>query len=175
MNWGQQDYLIIDLPPGTGDIQLSLSQMVPLTGSVVVTTPQNVALQDARKGVSMFQMVKVPILGIVENMSYFLCPKCGHREEIFDNAGGENAAKAFDVPFLGRIPLHTSIRKGMDTGVPVASDPDSQFGQIYRELAQRVAQQISIVNAKNGNVFAVIPAEPPRPAVTREDIPKPTF
>lgn len=154
--WGQQDYLVIDLPPGTGDVQLSLSQTVPVTGSVIVTTPQNIALQDAKKGITMFQKVNVPILGIVENMSYYLCPKCGHRDEIFSNAGGENAAKKFGVPFLGRVPLNTTIREGMDTGVPVASQDDSPFSQIYRELAQKVAQQISVENAKTGNLIATV-------------------
>lgn len=154
--WGQQDYLVIDLPPGTGDVQLSLSQTVPVTGSVIVTTPQNIALQDAKKGITMFQKVNVPILGIVENMSYYLCPKCGHRDEIFSNAGGENAAAKFGVPFLGRVPLNTSIREGMDTGVPVASQDDSPFCQIYRELAQKVAQQISVENAKTGNRIATV-------------------
>jgi ATP-binding protein involved in chromosome partitioning len=156
--WGQLDYLVIDLPPGTGDIQLSLAQSVPVTGSVIVTTPQNVALQDARKGVAMFQKVNVPIFGIVENMSYYLCPKCGHRDEIFDSAGGENAAHKLGVPFLGRLPLNTEIREGMDHGRPVAANPESPFHGLYRDLAQRVAQQVSMVNARNGNIFAVIPA-----------------
>lgn len=158
VNWGQQDYLVIDLPPGTGDIQLSLSQTVPVTGAVIVTTPQNIALQDAKKGISMFQKVNVPILGLVENMSYYLCPKCGHRDEIFSNAGGENAARKYGVPFLGRVPLNTQIREGMDTGRPVAANDDTEFGPLYREIAQKVAQRISVENAKTGNVFAVIPA-----------------
>lgn len=158
VSWGQLDYLVIDLPPGTGDIQLSLSQSVPVTGAVIVTTPQNVALQDARRGVAMFQKVNVPILGIVENMSYYLCPKCGHRDEIFDSAGGENAASKLGVPFLGRIPLNTEIREAMDIGQPVAAYADSPYAQVYREIAQGVARQISMANARNGNVFAVIPA-----------------
>ncbi len=158
VTWGQLDYLVIDLPPGTGDVQLSLSQTVPVTGSVVVTTPQNIALQDAKKGIAMFEKVNVPILGIVENMSYYLCPKCGHRDEIFSNAGGENVASRYGVAFLGRVPLNTQIREGMDAGKPVAATDDSEFSTIYGEIAQKVAQGISILNTKKGNVFAVIPS-----------------
>lgn len=148
VNWGDKDYLIIDLPPGTGDIQLSLSQSVPVTGAVIVTTPQNIALQDARKGITMFEKVGVPILGIVENMSYYLCPKCGHRDDIFSNAGGENAAKKHGVPFLGRIPLNTQIREGMDSGKPVALNTGTEFAGIYREIAEKTAQQLSIITAR---------------------------
>ncbi len=155
--WGQQDYMIIDLPPGTGDVQLSLSQTVPLTGAVIVTTPQNVALQDARKGAAMFAKVDIPVLGVIENMSYYLCPECGHRDEIFDNAGGENAAKKLGVPFLGALPLNTQIREAMDRGRPVAAYDESPFFTVYRDIAQALAQQISMQNAKSGNVFAVIP------------------
>lgn len=157
VSWGVQDYLVIDLPPGTGDVQLSLTQAVPVTGTVIVTTPQNIALQDARKGIAMFQKIGVPILGIVENMSYYLCPKCGHRDEIFDNAGGERAAAKYGVPFLGRLPLNTQIREGMDTGRPVAANDATEFPAIYRDIAQKVAQQVSMANAKTGNVFAIIP------------------
>lgn len=156
VNWGQTDYLVIDLPPGTGDVQLSLSQSVPVTGAVIVTTPQNIALQDARKGIAMFEKVNIPILGIVENMSYYLCPKCGHRDEIFSNAGGENAAKKYGVPFLGGVPLNTEIRNGMDIGRPVAANPDSAFYSIYKEIASNTAQQVSIQNSKTGNIFAVV-------------------
>ncbi|MCC6546977.1 iron-sulfur cluster carrier protein ApbC [Candidatus Sumerlaeota bacterium] len=155
VRWGALDYLIIDLPPGTGDVQLSLSQTVPVTGAVIVTTPQNVALQDARRAVAMFQKVNVPILGMIENMSYFLCPKCSHREEIFDNAGGENAASKLNVPFLGRLPLDTAIRKSMDQGRPVAVD-DGEFGKIYVELAQRVAQQVSLINSDSKRPISVV-------------------
>ncbi len=156
VNWGELDYLVIDLPPGTGDVQLSLAQAVPVTGAVVVTTPQNVALQDAKKGIVMFQNTQVHILGIVENMAYYLCPKCGHRDEVFDAQGGENAAKRYGVPFLGRLPLNTQIREAMDRGTPVADDPGSEFGRVYREIAERVAQQVSILNAKKS--FAVAQA-----------------
>lgn len=157
VKWGQLDYLVIDLPPGTGDVQLSLSQTVPVTGAVIVTTPQNVALQDAKKGVAMFQKVNVPILGIIENMSYYLCPKCGHRDEIFDTAGGENAARKLNVPFLGRIPLNTQIRESMDVGKPIATRDGTEFASIYREVAQTIAQQISVINATNKKPFAIIP------------------
>ncbi len=154
-NWGEQDYLIVDLPPGTGDIHLSLSQTVPVTGAVIVTTPQNIALQDARKGVAMFQKVKLPILGIVENMAYYLCPKCGNRDEIFSSEGGENTAKKIGVPFLGRVPLNTHIREGMDTGKPVAAREDLEFHQIYKDIAQKVAQQVSIhISRTNDTIFA---------------------
>jgi len=156
VKWGELDYLIIDMPPGTGDVQLSLAQAVPVTGAVVVTTPQNVALQDAKKGIVMFQNTQVPILGIVENMAFYLCPKCGHRDEIFDTMGGENAAKKYGVPFLGRLPLNTSIREAMDRGTPIADDPATEFGKIYREIAERVAQQVSIVGARKS--FAVAQA-----------------
>lgn len=148
--WGQQDYLVIDMPPGTGDVQLSLSQMVPVTGAVVVTTPQNVALQDVRKGVAMFKQVGIPIAGIVENMAYYLCPKCGHRDPIFSSGGGRGAADDMDVPFLGEVPLNSEIRIGMDSGKPPAADESSQFSDVYRGIAERVAQEISIINAQSG-------------------------
>jgi ATP-binding protein involved in chromosome partitioning len=156
--WGQLDYLVIDLPPGTGDVQLTLAQSVPGTTSVIVTTPQNVALQDAKRGVAMFREVKVPIGGIIENMAYYLCPKCGHRDEIFDSSGGENAAARLGVPFLGRIPLVTEIREGMDVGRPIATVTDSPLAAIYQDIARKVAQQVSLTNAKTGNPFAIIPA-----------------
>lgn len=156
--WGQLDYLVIDMPPGTGDVQLSLSQMVPVTGAVIVTTPQNVALQDVRKGLVMMQKTNIPILGLIENMAYYLCPKCGNRDEVFSTGGGENAASRYGVPFLGRIPLNTLIRESMDSGRPVASQDQSEFSKIYRDVAEKVAQQVSILNARSGNVFATIPA-----------------
>ncbi|HMZ51465.1 MAG TPA: iron-sulfur cluster carrier protein ApbC [Candidatus Sumerlaeota bacterium] len=155
VKWGSLDYLVIDLPPGTGDVQLSLSQTAPVTGAVIVTTPQNVALQDARRAVAMFQKVNVPILGIIENMSYYLCPKCSHRDEIFDSAGGENTASRLGVPFLGRIPLNTTIRESMDVGRPVAVT-DGEYGKIYEEIAQRVAQQVSLLNTDSKRPIAVV-------------------
>ncbi len=152
VNWGEIDYLVIDLPPGTGDVQLSLVQTVPVTGAVIVSTPQKVALQDARKGVMMFRKVDMPVLGLVENMSYFVCSHCGERENVFDTGGGRKAAEELEVPFLGEIPLVTGIRKGMDEGVPiVVSEPESPWSRAYRDVAERVAQQVSIQNARVGS------------------------
>lgn len=157
--WGDQDYLLIDLPPGTGDIQLTLSQLVPVTGAVIVTTPQNVALQDVKKGIEMFRQVNVPILGIVENMSYYLCPKCGNRDEIFSHGGGHDHADAIKERFFGHVPLNGELRRAMDVGTPLAADPRSEFFNIYREIAEKVAQEIAILNSQNGpKPFAVFKA-----------------
>ncbi len=159
VSWGDQDYLVIDLPPGTGDVQLSLSQMVPVTGSVIVTTPQNVALQDVRKGIAMFKQVNIPILGIVENMSYYLCPKCGYRDEVFSYGGGQATATRMGEEFLGEIALNSDIRKAMDDGRPVAGDSSSEFYAIFAEIAKKIAQRLSIINASDGpKPFAVIPS-----------------
>ncbi len=137
--WGDLDYLLIDLPPGPGDVQLSLSQMVPLAGAITVTTPQEVALYDVRKGMGMFQKVNVPLLGIVENMSYFVCGHCGERTEIFSHGGGERAAAKLSVPFLGRIPIDPAIRDGGDTGHPiVVADPTSPQAAAFREIAKKI-------------------------------------
>jgi ATP-binding protein involved in chromosome partitioning len=137
--WGELDYLLIDLPPGTGDAQLTLTQLVPLTGAVTVTTPQEVALHDVRKGMMMFQKVNVPLLGIVENMSYFLCGHCGERTEIFSHGGGERAAATLGVPFLGRVPIDPAIRDGGDSGNPiVVADPASPQSAAFREIAQKI-------------------------------------
>jgi ATP-binding protein involved in chromosome partitioning len=145
VDWGELDYLFFDLPPGTGDIQLTLVQTIPLTGAVIVTTPQDVALSDAKKGLVMFNKVNVPLLGIVENMSYYLCSHCGQRENIFDSGGGKRTAQELDVPFLGEIPIDTEIRVGGDSGVPVVyGKPDSTHGKIIKEIAGRLAAQISI-------------------------------
>lgn len=157
--WGDIDYLVIDLPPGTGDVQLSLSQIVPVTGAVVVTTPQNVALQDVRKGIMMFEQVKMPIFGIIENMSYYLCPECGHRDEVFDHGGGQAAATELGLEFLGEIPLNSELRAAMDTGKPLAANPDSPLAAIYKGIAQKIAQQVAIRNAKESKPFAVIRAQ----------------
>jgi len=144
--WGELDYLVVDLPPGTGDAQLSISQLVPLTGAVIVTTPQAVALHDSRKGLAMFQNVNVPVLGIVENMSYYICGKCGERTEIFSHGGGERAAEKLGVPFLGRIPIDPAIRAGGDTGMPiVVSDPASPQAKAFMEIASRIAARISVL------------------------------
>jgi ATP-binding protein involved in chromosome partitioning len=146
--WGELDYLIVDLPPGTGDAQLSIAQLVPLTGAIIVTTPQEVALHDSRKGLVMFQKVNVPILGIVENMSYFICNKCGERTEIFSYGGGERAASKLGVPFLGRIPIDPAIRAGGDMGMPlVMANPESPQAKAFMEIASRIAARISVLTA----------------------------
>jgi ATP-binding protein involved in chromosome partitioning len=142
--WGDLDYLLIDLPPGTGDVQLSLSQMVPLAGAITVTTPQEVALYDVRKGMAMFQKVNVPLLGIVENMSHFVCGHCGQRTDIFSTGGGERAADKLGVPFLGRIPIDPAIRDGGDTGHPiVVADPASPQAAAFRDIAQKIIVQLA--------------------------------
>ena len=141
--WGELDYLLVDLPPGTGDAQLSLSQIVPLTGVVTVTTPQEVALYDVRKGLMMFKKVNVPLLGVIENMSFFVCGHCGERTEIFSFAGGERAAKKFDIPFLGRIPLDPAIREGGDAGMPiVVSDPNSPLTKAFQGVAEALQTRV---------------------------------
>ena len=143
-NWRDVDYLIVDMPPGTGDIQLSLAQKVPVTGAVIVTTPQDIALIDARKGLKMFEKVNIPILGIVENMSIHICSKCGHEEHIFGTGGGERMGKDYDVEFLGSLPLEMSIREMTDSGKPtVVGAPDSRTAEIYRGIARRVAVKIA--------------------------------
>jgi len=148
--WGELDYLIIDLPPGTGDAQLSLVQSVPLAGGVIVTTPQDIALLDATRGLSMFREVKVPVLGIVENMSYFACPHCGEKTHIFSHGGGEETAERLKVPFLGAIPLDVDVRIGGDTGQPiVAAHPDSEQAKAFMELASMVAAGASIAAMDN--------------------------
>ncbi len=142
--WGELDYLLIDLPPGTGDAQLTLTQLVPLTGAVTVTTPQEVALHDVRKGMMMFQKVNVPLLGIVENMSYFLCGHCGERTEIFSHGGGERAAAKLGIPFLGRVPIDPAIRDGGDSGTPiVVADPASPQSAAFRDIAQKIIAGIT--------------------------------
>ncbi len=147
VTWGELDYLVFDLPPGTGDIQLTLVQTIPLTGAVIVTTPQDVALADARKGLVMFNKVNVPVFGIVENMSYYICTHCGQRENIFDSGGGKRTATELDVPFLGEIPINTGIRIGGDQGDPlVHSQPNSPHAQTIRQITRNLAAQISIRN-----------------------------
>lgn len=141
--WKDLDYLVVDLPPGTGDIQLTLAQRVPVTGAVIVTTPQDIALIDARKGLKMFEKVGVPILGIVENMSIHICSKCGHEERIFGAGGGERMCKDYGVEFLGGLPLDIRIREETDSGKPtVVAEPDSRIAQIYRQIARRVAVKV---------------------------------
>jgi len=145
VRWGELDYLIVDMPPGTGDVQLSLAQLVPVQGAILVTTPQDVAIADVRRALRMFETVAVPILGIVENMSYFIAPDTGIRYNIFGEGGGEKLAQMYGVPFLGAIPLGIDVREGGDKGVPVVySDPESPESQAFRHVAKEVARQVSI-------------------------------
>ena len=142
--WNELDYLVIDMPPGTGDIQLTLSQTVPVTGAVVVTTPQDIALLDAKKGLRMFQKVNVPILGLVENMAMFKCPKCGHLEHIFGEGGARRMSEQYGVEVLGQLPLDPSIRDHADSGEPsVIAEPEGEAAQIYRTIAMKVAAAIA--------------------------------
>lgn len=143
VRWGELDYLVIDMPPGTGDIQLSLSQTIPLTGAVIVSTPQDLALSVASKAIAMFQKLNVPILGIVENMSYYLCPKCGNREEIFGHGGAREAAKKLNYAFLGEIPLNLSIRENSDSGKPVALDGSTVYGKAFQDVAAALTEQVN--------------------------------
>jgi ATP-binding protein involved in chromosome partitioning len=143
VRWGELDYLIIDLPPGTGDAQLTLTQRVPLTGAVIVTTPQDVALIDARKGLAMFRKVNVPVFGIIENMSYFTCRHCGEREEIFGHGGGKKTASRLGVPFLGEVPIDPKVVVGGDSGEPiVVLDPSSPAAEAFRSLASHVMRAV---------------------------------
>ncbi|MFQ5637549.1 MAG: Mrp/NBP35 family ATP-binding protein [bacterium] len=154
VDWGELDYLVIDLPPGTGDAQLTLTQTLPLTGAIVVSTPQDVALADAKKGINMFKKVNVPVLGIVENMSYFICPHCDQRSEIFDHGGGQHASKKFGVPFLGEIPLDIKIRVGSDQGKPIViSEPDSPIASAFKNIAAAIADQVGKEQAKDPGVL----------------------
>ena len=143
-NWRDLDYLIVDMPPGTGDIQLTLSQKVPVTGAVIVTTPQDIALLDARKGLKMFEKVGIPILGIVENMSTHICSNCGHAEAIFGSGGGEKMCGEYGVDFLGALPLTMAIREQTDSGKPtVVADPDGQVTAIYKTIARKIAVKVA--------------------------------
>jgi ATP-binding protein involved in chromosome partitioning len=143
-NWRELDYLVVDLPPGTGDIQLTLAQKVPVTGAIIVTTPQDIALIDARKGLKMFEKVGIPILGVVENMSFHLCPKCGHESHIFGHGGAERMSKEYGTELLGQLPLDEAIRSQADSGKPtVVSDPDGATAQIYKRIARRAAVKIA--------------------------------
>src|SRR3990172_517568 len=147
VEWGELDYLMIDLPPGTGDVQLTLAQKVPMTGVVIVTTPQDVALLDVVRGISMFKKLNVPILGIIENMSFFQCPHCGERTEIFSHGGGEAASRKLEVPFLGEVPIDLKTRTGGDTGRPVViDDPESGQSKIFMKIAEQMAARISTLS-----------------------------
>jgi ATP-binding protein involved in chromosome partitioning len=146
--WGTLDILVVDMPPGTGDAQLTLAQNVPLKGAVIISTPQDLSLIDARRGLAMFTKVNVPVLGIIENMSYFQCPQCGTRSEIFGHGGARHEAERLGVPFLGEIPLHISIRATSDAGTPVVdSERDGPHAAIYREIAAKVRDQLHAVIA----------------------------
>lgn len=152
VDWDNLDYLIFDLPPGTGDIQLTLAQTIPLTGAVIVTTPQEVALADARKGLKMFQRVNVPVLGVIENMSYFIAPDTGKKYDIFGSGGGEKLSKELETQFLGGIPIDPRIREGGDKGVPIVYDlPDSEYAKIITDISRKLAAQISIRNSSPDN------------------------
>jgi ATP-binding protein involved in chromosome partitioning len=143
VEWGKLDVMVVDMPPGTGDAQLTMAQQVPLKGAVIVSTPQDLALLDARRGVAMFKRVNVPVLGVVENMSYFLCPECGTRSDIFSHGGARHEAERLGVPFLGEVPLHMTIREKSDAGLPVvATEPDGPHAKIYRDIAVKVLAQI---------------------------------
>lgn len=159
--WGELDYLICDLPPGTGDVQLSLSQLIPIAGSIMVTTPQEVSIIDVVKGISMFEKVEIPILGVIENMSYYTCPKCGNHDEIFSRGGGKRLAKESGMDFLGEIPIDSRIRFGGDSGMPIVESlPDSAHSQTFMDVASKAALKIA------GNILSK-PRRSPRLAVIR--------
>ncbi|MGR9106701.1 MAG: iron-sulfur cluster carrier protein ApbC [Gammaproteobacteria bacterium] len=153
-HWTNLDYLIVDLPPGTGDIQLTLSQQIPVSGAVIITTPQDISLLDAQKGLKMFQKVEVPVLGIVENMSTHICSQCGHAEAIFGSGGGEAMAKRHGVDLLGSLPLDIGIRENADSGHPsVIADPDSRVSEIYRDIARKMAGKLALRKKDQRGLF----------------------
>jgi ATP-binding protein involved in chromosome partitioning len=161
VRWQDIDYLVVDMPPGTGDVALSLSQTVPVSGAVVVTTPQTVSVADTRRAVRMYQKLNVPTLGLVENMSHFVCPSCEHESDIFGKGGGEALATELSVPFLGRVPIYEPIRIGGDTGVPITiGEPKSPAAQAFRAAAERLAAQLSIAAYNSGK--RAIPLMPVR-------------
>ncbi len=155
--WDNLDYLVVDLPPGTGDIQLSLAQNVPVTGAVIVTTPQDIALMDARKGLKMFEKVGIKIIGIVENMSTHICSKCGHEEHIFGAGGGEKMCADYNTEFLGGLPLDIRIREQADSGAPtVVTDPDGNIARVYKQIARRIAVKVAEMAQDHSAVFPKI-------------------
>ncbi|MCD8504153.1 MAG: iron-sulfur cluster carrier protein ApbC [Burkholderiaceae bacterium] len=159
-NWGELDYLIIDMPPGTGDIALTLAQKVPVSGAVIVSTPQDIALLDARKGVRMFEKVTVPVLGIIENMSVHVCPSCGHVEHLFGEGGAQRMADEFQVPFLGKLPLALSIRENADAGNPtVVAAPDGVEAGLYREIAHKLAARLAGLPKDMASKFPTVVVE----------------
>jgi len=158
--WGDLDYLIVDMPPGTGDIQLTLSQKVPVSGAVIVTTPQDIALLDARKGLQMFRKVSVPVLGIIENMSTHVCSQCGHEEPLFGSGGGQQMADTYDLDLLGQLPLEMGIRLQTDSGRPtIVSDPDSGAADAYRRTARRMAARLAMQGRDYSSKFPNIVVE----------------
>jgi len=158
--WGELDYLVVDMPPGTGDIQLTLAQRVPVAGAVIVTTPQDIALADARKGLKMFEKVSVPVLGIVENMSVHVCSNCGHTEHIFGAGGGERMAREYGVRLLGELPLHAQIREEADGGRPtVVAAPDSPRARPYLEMARRTGAALALRARDRSALFPKIVVE----------------
>lgn len=158
VRWNNLDYLIVDMPPGTGDVALTLSQTVPVAGAIVVTTPQQVSLADSRRAVRMYQKLNIPTLGIIENMSYYACPRCGHEADIFGHGGGEQLAHQLELPFLGRIPIYQPIREGGDSGVPlVVSEPASAAARAFMAAAERTAAEISIASFARKATIPLIP------------------
>lgn len=148
VEWGELDYLVVDLPPGTGDAQLSLGQLIPITGGLIVTTPQDVALLDVRKAVDMFQKVEVPVLGIIENMSFYVCPACGHHDNVFSSGGGNRLANELGVPLFGQLPLDAKVAIGGERGIPISmSEPDGEHAQAFERLAIEVALAVSKLSA----------------------------
>lgn len=160
-HWQNLDYLIIDLPPGTGDIQLTLAQKIPVSAAIVVSTPQDIALLDARRAIKMFEKVDVPVLGVVENMSTHICSACGHEEAIFGQGGGQLMADSFRLPLLGQLPLDISIRQFTDSGQPsVAADPDSAISQRYRDIARHATALLSLRPKSYAHKFPAVAVEP---------------
>jgi len=159
-NWEDLDYLIVDMPPGTGDIQLTLSQQIPVAGSVIVTTPQNIATLDARKGLAMFRKVSIPVLGVIENMATHICSNCGHEDAIFGTGGADKIVDDFEVPLLGRLPLDSRIREQTDSGTPtMVAEPDSSIAQAYREAAWRLAAALAAEKVDHSAKFGSIVVE----------------
>jgi ATP-binding protein involved in chromosome partitioning len=147
VHWGELDYLVVDMPPGTGDVQITFSQQLKVSGALLVATPQNVALADVVRAKSMFDKVNIPIVGIIENMSYFVCDGCGKKHEIFSRGGAQRAADRFHIPYLGEIPITPSLREGGDSGVPsLVQDPHSEVSKIFLEIAAKLAGQLSIAS-----------------------------
>ena len=159
-NWGDLDYLVVDLPPGTGDTQLTLSQKIPVSGAVIVTTPQDIALLDARKGLKMFEKVEIPVLGVVENMSIHICSECGHSEHIFGQGGGERMASEAEVDFLGSLPLDMSIREQTDAGKPsVVFDPESKITAMYKDISRVMSAKLAVKSKDYSEKFPTIKIE----------------